>query len=349
MKIKSRIFGTLGALMVACFLASVSCQPGSKVPAKRISGETQGTYYQITYFDPQDRDFSEEIKVILERVDRSVSVYQDSSLISRLNRNETDSTDTIFSENLRIATLVSEASGGAFDCTIGNLIEAWGWGFSKRDSITPEKIAKLKASSGFHKVSIVNNRLLKEDTSITLNFNAIAQGFTSDMIADFLRSKGINSFLVDVGGELVAEGTKPRDKHWTIGIELPDESGNVPENLMDRPLKAILTVKGGRGVATSGNYRKFYVENGIKYSHTIDPATGYPVRHSLLSATVVGPNATLADAWATAFMVVGFEKAKDLLKAHPELQAYFIYADASGVGKTWMSEGLKGEIEEVAQ
>lgn len=322
------------------------CKQQPVAPVK-LSGETQGTYYAITYYDGKQRDFSAEIAEILRQVDASVSVYIDSSLISRINRNETDSVDKIFYDNFSVAQRVSEASGGAFDCTIGRLIEAWGWGFSKRDSITPEKIARLKAQSGYRKVFVVNQQLLKEDDSITLNFNAIAQGYTSDLIATFLRSKAITSFLVDVGGELVAEGEKPDGSPWTIGIELPDESGDVPENLMNRPLQAILSVKGGKGVATSGNYRKFYVENGVKYSHTIDPATGYPVRHSLLSATVVGPTATLADAWATAFMVMGLEKAKEYLKSHPELQGYFIYADASGQGRTWMSDSLKNAVEEV--
>ncbi|HRZ42250.1 MAG TPA: FAD:protein FMN transferase [Bacteroidales bacterium] len=332
---------------VLLLLALTGCKQQPVAPVK-LTGEAQGTYYAITYFDSRQRDFSAEISNLLARVDASVSVYADTSLISRINRNETDSVDKIFFDNFTVARQVSEASGGAFDCTIGRLIEAWGWGFSKRDSITPEKIAQLKAHSGYQKVFVVNRQLLKEDDSITLNFNAIAQGYTSDLIAAFLRSKEITSFLVDVGGELVAEGEKPDGSPWTIGIELPDESGSVPENLMERPLQAILSVKGGKGVATSGNYRKFYVENGVKYSHTIDPATGYPVRHSLLSATVVGPNATLADAWATAFMVVGLEKAKSFLKDHPELQSYFIYADESGRGKTWMSEGLKGMIEEVS-
>ncbi len=333
-----------GLLLVT--LLGCKQQPAGPV---KLTGKTQGTYYAITYFDGKQRDFTAEITDLFNQVDASVSVYIDSSLISRLNRNETDSVDKIFYDNFKIASQVSEASGGAFDCTIGGLIEAWGWGFSKRDSITPEIIARLKEHSGYQKVFVVNQQLLREDDSITLNFNAIAQGYTADLIAKFLRSKEITSFLVDVGGELVAEGEKPDGSPWTIGIELPDESGGVPENLMDRPLQAILSVKGGKGVATSGNYRKFYVENGVKYSHTIDPSTGYPVKHSLLSATVVGPNATLADAWATAFMVVGLEKSKEFLKAHPDLDAYFIYSDESGVDKTWMSEGLKGMIEEVSE
>lgn len=336
------LFLPAGLLVLSLF----GCKQKPVAPVK-LSGETQGTYYAITYYDGKQRDFSSEIAEILRQVDASVSVYIDSSLINRINRNETDSVDKIFYDNFSVAQKVSEASGGAFDCTIGRLIEAWGWGFSKRDSITSAKIEQLRKHSGYGKVFIVNRQLLKEDDSITLNFNAIAQGYTSDLIATFLRSKEITSFLVDVGGELVAEGEKPDSSPWTIGIELPDESGDVPENLMDRPLQAILSVKGGKGVATSGNYRKFYVENGVKYSHTIDPATGYPVRHSLLSATVVASTATLADAWATAFMVMGLEKAQDYLRSHPELQGYFIYADTSGQGRTWMSDSLKKAVEEI--
>lgn len=310
-----------------------------------LQGETQGTYFSITYFDTLNRDFSIQIDSIFNAVNKSLSVYDTSSLISRLNRNEDLAVDDLFARNFKAAQEVSEASDGAFDCTIGRLIEAWGFGFSKRDSVTPALVEKLKEQSGYRRVSLAGDRIVKEDPSITLNFNAIAQGFTSDVVAYFLQKQGVNDFLVDVGGELVSSGTKPGGVLWTIGIELPDESNQIPENLSDRPLKAVLTVT-GKGIATSGNYRKFYVQDGVKYSHTIDPKTGYPVRHSLLSTTVVAADATTADAWATAFMVMGLEKSVKLLVLHPELEVYFIYADSIGTDRTWISDGLKGMIEE---
>jgi FAD:protein FMN transferase len=322
------------------------CQPRHNVTPMYLEGRTQGTYYSIIYFDSLNRHFGADIEAILETVDQSVSVYRENSLINKLNRNEITSTDTIFEENFKIARQVSEASEGAFDCTIGRLIEAWGWGFSKRDSITPNLIDSLRQIAGYQRVSIVKGELIKEDPRITVNFNAIAQGLTSDLIARFLKGQGVDDFLVDVGGELVASGTKPGGVHWTIGIELPNENNTIPEDLRDRPVKAVITVT-DRGVATSGNYRKFYVENGVRYSHTIDPSTGYPVRHSLLSATVVSGNATLADAWATAFMVMGLEKSVAMLETMPGTEAYFVYADENGDDKTWISPALKEMIREM--
>ncbi|MFO7721647.1 MAG: FAD:protein FMN transferase [Bacteroidales bacterium] len=333
----------LPALLI--LIATWGCQRREALNPVRIQGETQGTYYAITYFDSLSRNFSPQIDSILHAIDWSVSVYNKESLISRLNNNKTDSVDLIFTENLRIAAEVSEASGGAFDCTIGRLIEAWGWGFSKRNEITPALIDSLRGIAGYNRVAIENGRLVKEDTGIIVNFNAIAQGYTSDLIARFLHAQGVHHFLVDVGGELVASGTKPGEVLWTIGIELPTEDNTVPEDLNDRPTRAVLSIT-DKGVATSGNYRKFYVENGVKYSHTIDPSTGYPVKHSLLSATVVACDATTADAWATAFMVMGLEKAIVMLEKHPELQAYFIYSDEAGNDRTWMSDGLKASITE---
>ncbi len=341
--VKSLAILLFGQMALALF---PGCHRSGTLQEVQITGQTQGTYYAITYLDSLGRDFSSRIDSLLTAVDQSVSIYDEHSVISRLNRNETDMVDSIFAENLGVATLVSEASDGAFDCTIGRLIEAWGWGFSKRDAMTPALIDSLKAISGYQRVRIEKGRLIKDDPNITLNFNAIAQGFTSDLIAGFLRSQGITRFLVDVGGELVANGKKPGDALWTIGIELPSEDNNIPVDLRDRPIRAILSIT-GKGVATSGNYRKFYVEDGVKYSHTIDPATGYPVRHTLLSATVVAGNAILADAWATAFMVMGFEKSIEILKKHPELEAYFIYSDKQGIDRTWISPGLKAYIQEI--
>lgn len=327
-------------------LLLAGCQPRQALSPIYLEGRTQGTYYSVIYFDSMSRNFGHEIEAILEAVDQSVSVYRENSLISRLNRNETTATDSIFEENFNIAYQVSLASGGAFDCTIGRLIEAWGWGFSKRDSITSGLIDSLKQIAGFQKLSVADGQLIKEDPRITINFNAIAQGLTSDMIARFLKSQGVTNFLIDVGGELVASGTKPEGIKWTIGIELPNENNTIPEDLRDRPVKAVLTLT-DKGVATSGNYRKFYVEDGVKYSHTIDPVTGYPVQHSLLSATVVANNATLADAWATAFMVIGLEKSIEMLKSMPQMEAYFVFADETGVDKTWISPGLQKMIQEL--
>lgn len=335
----------IAAILLVVFFG---CHLNKPVRPLIIKGETQGTYFIVTYYDSLNRNFTTQIDSMLEAVDKSVSVYRDNSLISRLNRNEDVQVDDIFAENFFVSTQISEASGGAFDCTIGRLIEAWGWGFSKRDSVTPELIDSLRGLSGYRRIRIEDGKLVKDNPAITVNFNAIAQGYTSDLIARFLIASGVKSFLVDVGGELVGYGTKPGGELWTIGVEMPAEGTELTGDLMDRPVKAVLTIT-GKGIATSGNYRKFYVEDGIKYSHTIDPATGYPVQHSLLSATVVAENATIADAWATAFMVMGLEKAIKVLEINPALQAYFIYADDKGKERTWISGGLRKSIRELTE
>lgn len=323
-----------------------SCSRNTAVHPVKIQGETQGTYFSIAYYDSLHRDFSTQIDSLLEAVDQSVSVYKENSIISRMNRNEEVLADDIFIDNFTVAWQVSKASNGAFDCTIGRLIEAWGWGFSKRDSITPQLIDSLKSIAGYQRVSLDGRRLVKEDSAIIINFNAIAQGYTSDLIARFLKGEGVHNFLVDVGGELVAGGTKPDGALWNIGVELPSEESAGIMSLEDRPVRAMLSIT-DRGVATSGNYRKFYVEDGMKFSHTIDPQTGYPVTHTMLSATVVAENAILADSWATAFMVMGLEKSLKKLKQLPGIEAYFIYSDEQGNDLTWISPGLQKAITEM--
>lgn len=342
------------ATLVVVLLAGAACQnQGVGRLQLELSGEAQGTYYRILYYDDQGRNFRPEVEQILHEVDMSASVHVPNSVISRVNRNETDVVDEIFAENFRMAWKVSEATDGAFDCTIGQLIEAWGWGFSQRDQITQELIDSLRHLTGYKRVRLENNRLYKEDSLITINFNAIAKGYTCDLIANMFLENGVENFLIDIGGELVAHGKKPgrsfwqRPSLWTVGVELPDDRGDVmPDNLMERPVRALLRLT-DIGIATSGNYRKFYLEDGVKYSHTIDPTTGFPVKHSMLSATVLAESAAVADAWATAFMVLGPERSKEMLKELDGIEAYFIYSDEEGNDKTWFSPGMADIVQEL--
>jgi thiamine biosynthesis lipoprotein len=302
----------------------------------RFTGEAQGTYYAVTYYDPRNRDYGKEIDSLLAAVDRSVSRYQPGSIISRINDNDTTvRVDSIFADIFRKAMEVSEATQGAFDVTVGPLVNAWGFGVKPVMRVDTSAIDSLRRMVNYRGVHLENGRVVKQDPHMTIDFDAIAQGYTVDLIGAFLEHQGITSYIIDVGGEVLARGIKPGGEKWHVGIERPAQNQQD-----ERQVKAVIAVK-DEALSTSGNYRKYYEVNGIRYSHTIDPATGYPVTHPLLSVTVMAGDCATADAYATAFMVMGLAKAKAFLEKHPELNGYFIYSGPGGQTKTYMTEGIK--------
>jgi thiamine biosynthesis lipoprotein len=322
-------------LVIAAVIVTSCSKPAPKV---HIEGEAQGTYYSITYFDHENRNFQQQIDSMLDAFNLSVSLWEDNSIINRINQNDSSvRTDSVFREIFRISSQVSERSHGAFDVTVGKLVAAWG--FHKKQGKLPDSllINDLLKHVGYATVYLKNDRFIKNDTATGIDFNAIAQGYSVDMVGNFLKTKGIDNFLIDIGGEVLGHGQKPDGTAWKVGIEKPSESA-----LSDRELEATLPLNDG-AIATSGNYRKYYEVNGLRYSHTISPATGYPVMHNLLSATVLTQTAALADAWATAFMVMGHEKALQLIQQHPEykLEACFIVAEPNGKHTIVMTEGVK--------
>jgi len=301
----------------------------------KFSGFAQGTTYSISYYDSEGKNYQSEVDSILKGFDRSVSIYDSTSLISRVNKSDKPiKIDKYFSEIFNKAYIVSEQTNGAFDVTVGPLVNAFGFGFKNKVKINKTLIDSLKKLVNYKNVKIENEYIIKNNPAICIDFNAIAQGYSVDVISKFLESMEIENYLIEIGGEVFAKGTKDKGKQWNVGIEKPDE------NSKQRELKATVFLK-DKALATSGNYRKFYVENGIKYSHTIDPYTGYPVKHSLLSVSVIAGNCTDADAYATAFMVMGLDKSLIFLKEHKELEAYFIYSDIKGNMRTYETEGLK--------
>ncbi len=306
----------------------------------RLAGEAQGTYYSIIYYDSLQRDFQPQIDSLLTAFDLSVSLWVPNSILSRVNRNEEVLLDSHFVGNFNLSMAVAEETGGAFDPTVGELVRAWGFGFDASRHVDSLIIDSIMNFTGYRKLNIENNKLSKEDKRTTLDFNAIAQGYSVDLVGEFLEAKGITNYLVDIGGEVKAKGNKPDGSLWKIGIEKPARHKND-----ERELKEVITLK-DKSVATSGSYRKFYEKDGVRYSHTIDPKTGYPVQHSLLSVSVIADNTALADAYATAFMVMGLEKAKQFLKDHPELDAFFISAGGNGQYKTFATDGFKKYIVE---
>lgn len=323
------------------FLIFQSCSSPRQGSWIRISGFTQGTTYHITYLDTDSTVYQEEIDSVLQDFDMSLSTYIPESVISGINRDvEGVSPDPAFIQCFNAAREVFEQSGGAFDISIAPIVNAWGFGFTEQAAVDSLMIDSLLQFVGMDKIILKEGRIRKSLEGVMLDMNAIAQGFSVDVVAGFLESVGIRNYLVEIGGELRARGFNPDGAAWRVGIDKPLE-GNQFAGL---ELEAIISLT-NRSLATSGNYRRFYEKDGIKYSHTINPVTGYPVNHSLLSATVLCRECIYADAYATAFMVMGTEKSKTFLESHPELDAFLIYNNEQGEYLVWATKGLEKILE----
>src|SRR5450759_4127788 len=307
-------------LSVLLLLALVTSACKNKKPVfANFTGFTQGTTYSIVY-DNRKNISPEELKLKVEKIlhdfDMSLSIYLDSSIISKINRNEEVVPDSFFIEVFNKSVLISEMTAGAFDITVGPLVKAWGFGPDEHKSFTEEKRDSLMKFVGMGKVSLINGRLIKSDPGMYLDVNAIAQGYSVDVICRYFDNLGILNYLVEIGGEVRAKGNKA-GALWRIGIDKPEDNNMSP----GQTLQGIIKIT-DKAVSTSGNYRKFYIEEGIKYSHEIDPKTGYPAKNTLLSATIIADDCAMADGIATAAMVMGKEKTIRFLEIHPEIQAY---------------------------
>jgi len=331
-------------LIFLLLLSGISCK--EQVKFSSFNGFIQGTTYSVVFensdkIDPSD--LKTKVEKILGDFDMSLSLYQDSSIISRINRNEDVVPGTFFIEAFTESKEISKITSGAFDITVGPLVEAWGFGPDAAKSFTEPIRDSLMDFIGMDKVEIRNGMVYKEDPRIKLDFNAIAQGYSVDILSSYLSSIGINRHLVEIGGEVRVCGDKG-GVLWRIGIDRPEDNNMMP----GEDLQAIISLK-DRSLATSGNYRKFYIEDGIKYSHTIDPKTGYPARNRLLSATIIADDCATADGIATACMVMGQDKTIEFLNLHPEFEAYLIYSDDNGNFKTWATQNLKEYIYETEE
>lgn len=300
-----------------------------------LQGLAQGSYYAVTYFDEENRNFQHEIDSIFHAVDMSVNLWVDSSVISKVNRNEDVTLDSIFLDNFRIAMETARLSDGYFDPTVSPIVAAWGFSYKRGDSITPQLIDSLKQLVDYRKIHIENGKVIKENPDMKLDFNAIAQGYTSDLIAAFLESWGINNYLVDTGGEIMARGSKPNDQPWIVGIEKPAENWDSEQVVQTR-----IALR-DKGLVTSGSTRKYTERNGRRYSHCIDPKTGYPVEHNVLSATVLAENSVWADALASICMVMGMEKSLPLIESMDGVEAYYIFVNEQNELETYATEGFQ--------
>lgn len=298
------------------------------------SGSVFHTIYHIKYEGSEI--LTEKIDAEFQKFNLSLNPFNPNSIISKVNRNEAVEADDWFIEVFNKANEVSDHSEGIFDITCAPLVNLWGFGFSKMDSVTPQMIDSIKQFVGYQKVRLDGRKVVKDDSRILLNCSAIAKGYASDIIARLLEREGIENYMVEIGGEVTMKGVNQNGKCWRIGINKPEDDSTGVKNDIEEVVQ--LCKKGG--VATSGNYRNYYIKDGKKYAHTIDPRTGYPSEQSILSATIVAEDCITADAYATAFMAMGLEKAREAAKNIPGIEYYVIYSDENGKHQIEYSTGM---------
>ena len=321
-------------LIVATFLI---IHQQRSVPYQKSTDFIFGTTFHITY--QCDSDLTPYIKAELMKVDNSLSPFNKSSIITAINQNKDVMPDSMFMDVFQLAMDISADTDGAFDITVAPLVNAWGFGFKSGQHPTKQQVDSLMQLVGYQKLAIVDGYVKKRDPRMMLDCSAIAKGYGSDVVAKLFRDRGIKNFMVEIGGEIVTSGVNEKEQPWSVGVTKPtDDSLNISHEL-----QTILNVT-DKAMATSGNYRNFYYKDGKKFAHTVDPKTGYPVQHSILSATVLAKSCAMADAYATSFMVMGLEKAQQVLDRHPELMAYFIYSDQNGHNAVWFSPSLRDKI-----
>ena len=322
-------------LLTALLLLSGACaRQGDYV---RIEGFAQGSTYHVICHPVKGMNAARlqaRFDARLQEIDQSLSGYNKGSLLSRLNAGEDLPLDGLFIECFERSKEIWAESGGAFDPSAAPLFDLWGFGFSNKGQVSDAAIDSILAFVGMDLLTLEERadgtHLVKADPRCQLNFNAIAQGYSCDVVARILDSLGCGDYLVDIGREIRCKGRNAAGEKWRIGLDRPSD-GNMEEG---KNLQAVIEVS-GKGIVTSGNYRKFYVEDGQKYAHTIDPATGRPVTHNLLSATVIADDSTTADAYATWLMVIGLDRARQFLDDRPELEALLVYEQDGKMENYW--------------
>lgn len=323
----------VGKIMLLLLLVW-ACSP--KQEFQYTEGRIYGTFYHISYASAED--LQQEIRQEMEKVNASLSMFNPASVIARINRGESDSTDVLFRRMFVTAQQVHRMTEGAYDITVAPLVNAWGFGTEERSFPDSARIDSLMAVVGMDKVVLENDKVVMKAEGMQLDASSIAKGLGVDLVADFLDSRGIQDYMVEIGGEIRAKGLNTKRQPWRIGIDRPVDDVNATEHR----LQLILGMTSG-AVATSGNYRNYYMHEGKKYAHTINPKTGFPVQTEIVGSTVLAPECMEADAYATAFMVTGLKEAQRIVQQQPELEACLIYVE-KGELKTWISEGMKGKI-----
>lgn len=302
---------------------------------QKNEGSVFGTIYHFTYRSATDRQ--SDIDSVLADIDHSLSPFNPHSIITAINSNTSMQTDERFRHVFTLAQRISEATGGAFDITVAPLVNAWGFGFKQGTTPSDAQIDSLLQFVGMDKVQLQGDTLTKTDPCLMLDCSAIAKGYGVDGVADYLEGTGIHDYMIEIGGEIRVSGTNPQGKPWHIGIIKPVDDPLAQDT---GDIQQVVEVS-NTAIATSGNYRNYYEQDGRKIAHTIDPRTGRPVQRNILSATVLAPDCATADAFATAFMVVGLDEARQILEKQTNLKVYFICADKQGKIFTWHSPTLQ--------
>jgi len=334
--------GILNILMLMMATLVFSCNSQEKAGTYyKLHGLTQGTDYAVTFKHSDSAGIQQEIDELLHQFDLSLSTYIPNSIISRINDND-DSVqpDQLFLEVWEEAFRINELTDGAFDLTVGPLVDAWGFGPGRKLEMESEVIDSLMNLVGMDKISLVNGKVFKQHPGIRLDVNAIAQGYAVEVVADFLEEKGVENYMINIGGEIKCKGINPKGVTWRIGVDKPVYGNLVP----GQQLQAVVNLE-NRALASSGNYRKYYEVDGKKIVHTVDPKTGYTRPSNLLSATIVTYDCMTADALATACMVKGLEGAKKLVASLDDVEAYFIFTDDEGLYYEWFTPGMEGILE----
>jgi len=326
-------------IIILCTLLH-SCNNAQEAQLVKYSGKVFGSTFSISYYDTENRNFQKEIDSLFGVFNQVFSTYDSTSMISRINQNQTVELNDWFKEIVKVSDSIYQLTNGAFDPTVGPLVNAWGFGKTEAINMNKNQVDSILKFVGFNKIQIKGNTLIKTDDRLMLDFNAIAPGYCSDIVASFLESKGITSYLVEIGGEIASKGKKPDKSLWIVGIEKPTQDANDSQSVMQA-----LNVS-DKALATSGNYRKYIEKDGKRLSHEIDPQTGYPEENNLLSVTVVTDKCILADAYATAFMVMGLEKAFEYAEKDKTIEAFFIYTDAKNMVQTKYTKGFETMIKD---
>ena len=334
--------------LLFCSVVIMLSACSQKVRYYTINGTAQGTTFHIV-FKPviaTDSSFAavrDTVQAILDRIDLSVSGYNTASCLTSFNEQGTEIIDKIFLDNFVAAKRMYEESGGLFDASAAPLFDLWGFGFRAGMEVTSQMVDSVRQFIGMEHFTVqvlqaANGQdsilLRRSDERCRLNFNAIAQGYTADCIADKFTAMGIENFLIEIGGEIFAKGVNARGLPWAVGIDCPVDGNNTPGAV----ISAIVNIQ-DKGLVTSGDYRKFYLKDGKKISHSINPKTGYPVQHNLLSVTVMADNATIADGYATYLMVLGYEEARNVVEKNENIEALLIFSEGDSM-KIWKSEGM---------
>ena len=334
---KKRLIWQLPFLVLLIVGTVLIIRQQQSTPYQKNAGLIFGTTYSVTY--QCDEDLQKEIEAELKKVDAEFSMFNSQSVVARLNNGEKPELSNDFIDVFKLARQVSEDTNGAFDITVAPLVNAWGFGFKHEQMPTKEQVDSLRQLIGYQYVTLKDKTIEMQKPGMMLDFSAIAKGYGVDVVARLLARHDIKNYMVEIGGEITTRGINPERVPWRIGVNKPNEDA-LDES---HELQTILNVT-DKAMATSGNYRNFYVKEGKKYAHTIDPKTGYPVQHTLLSATVLTDRCAKADAYATSFMVLGMDGAKQILERHKELMAYLIYTDSKGNLAVWYSPSLEDKI-----